>query len=105
MASSSDSWTKEYNDASKLADEISGMISERGTLPTSGPDSQRHSSAIRRKLTILRTRLDSVQSILTRVPGKQPMSEKEMNRRKDMLSNLRTKVNQMANTLNMSNFC
>lgn len=31
-------------------------------------------------------------------------SEKEINRRKDMLSNLRSKVNQMASTLNMSNF-
>lgn len=31
-------------------------------------------------------------------------SEKEMNRRKDTLANLRTKVNQMASTLNMSNF-
>ena len=31
-------------------------------------------------------------------------TEKEMNRRKDMLANLRSKVNQMASTLNMSNF-
>jgi syntaxin of plants SYP5 len=31
-------------------------------------------------------------------------TEKEMNRRKDMLVNLRSKVNQMATTLNMSNF-
>lgn len=31
-------------------------------------------------------------------------SEKEMNRRKDMLASLRSKVNQMASTLNMSNF-
>lgn len=31
-------------------------------------------------------------------------SDKEMNRRKDMLANLRSKVNQMASTLNMSNF-
>ena len=31
-------------------------------------------------------------------------SEKEMNRRKDVLANLRSKVNQMASTLNMSNF-
>ena len=30
-------------------------------------------------------------------------SEKEMNRRKDMLLSLRSKVNQMASTLNMSN--
>ena len=31
-------------------------------------------------------------------------TDKEMNRRKDMLANLRLKVNQMATTLNMSNF-
>lgn len=31
-------------------------------------------------------------------------SEKEINRRKDMLTSLRSKVNQMASTLNMSNF-
>ncbi|KAL8111713.1 hypothetical protein AgCh_019427 [Apium graveolens] len=32
------------------------------------------------------------------------LSDKEMNRRKDMLANLRSKVNQMKSTLNMSNF-
>ncbi|KAK7320342.1 hypothetical protein VNO77_29742 [Canavalia gladiata] len=104
MASSSDSWVKEYNEALKLADDISGMISERGSFPASGPETQRHSSAIRRKITILGTRLDSLQSLLSKLPGKQPISEKEMNRRKDMLANLRSKVNQMASTLNMSNF-
>lgn len=31
-------------------------------------------------------------------------TEKEMNRRKDTLANLRSKVNHMASTLNMSNF-
>ena len=30
--------------------------------------------------------------------------EKEMNRRRDMIANLRSKANQMASTLNMSNF-
>ncbi|KAF1894684.1 hypothetical protein Lal_00020976, partial [Lupinus albus] len=101
MASSLDSWTKEYNEAVKLADDINGMISERSSFPASGPETQRHSSAIRRKITILGTRLDSLQSLLSRNPGK---SEKEMNRRKDTLSNLRSKVNQMASTLSMSNF-
>nr|ACU23148.1 unknown [Glycine max] len=101
MASSSDSWMKEYNEAVKLADDITGMISERSSFPASGPETQRHASAIRRKITILGTRLDSLQSLLSKVPAK---TEKEMNRRKDMLSNLRTKVNQMASTLNMSNF-
>ncbi|RHN67204.1 putative target SNARE coiled-coil domain-containing protein [Medicago truncatula] len=101
MASSSDSWLKEYNEAMKLADDISGMISEHNSFPSSGPETQRHASAIRRKITILGTRLDSLQSLLSKLPVK---SEKEMNRRKDNLANLRSKVNQMASTLNMSNF-
>ncbi|PWA73031.1 syntaxin of plants 52 [Artemisia annua] len=103
MASSSDQWTREYNEASKLADDITGMISERSSFGT-GPEAQRHSSAIRRKITILGTRLDSLQSLLTKLPAKQPLTEKEMNRRRDNLANLRTKVTQMASTLNMSNF-
>ncbi|QCE01779.1 syntaxin of plants SYP5 [Vigna unguiculata] len=105
MASSSNSWMKEYNEALKLAEDISGMISEQSSFPASGPEIQRHSSAIRRKITILGTRLDSLQSLLSKLPGKQPpISDKEMNRRKDMLASLRSKVNQMASTLNMSNF-
>ncbi|KAM1000639.1 hypothetical protein ACFX2I_007251 [Malus domestica] len=98
MASSSDSWMKEYNEATKLADDINGMISEWSTLPA-GPDTQRHVSAIRRKITILGTRLDSLQSLLSKLPGKQHITEKEMNRRKDMIGNLRLKVKQMASTL------
>lgn len=73
MASSSDSWMKEYNESVKLADDISGMISERSSFTTSGPETQRHASAIRRKITILGTRLDSLQSLLLKLPGKQPM--------------------------------
>ncbi|XP_004491441.1 syntaxin-52-like isoform X2 [Cicer arietinum] len=104
MASNSDQWVKEYNEALKLGDDISSMISEQSSFPASGPEAQRQSSAIRRKITILGTRLDSLQSLLSKLPGKQPLSEKEMNRRKDMLANLRSKVNQMASSLNMSNF-
>lgn len=103
MASSSDPWSREYNEASKLADDITSMISERSSFG-SGPEAQRHSSAIRRKITILGTRLDSLQSLLTKLPAKQPLTEKEMNKRRDNLGNLRAKVTQMATTLNMSNF-
>ena len=73
MASSADSWMKEYNDAVKLADDINGMISERASFSAPGADSQRHASAIRRKITILGTRLDSLQSLLSKLPGKQPL--------------------------------
>lgn len=95
---------KEYNDATKLVDDIHGMISEKTAMSGSGPESQRHFSAVRRKITILGTRLDSLESLLSKLSSKQTISEKELNRRKDMLSNLRTKTNQMATTLNMSNF-
>nr|GLL17661.1 syntaxin-52-like [Ipomoea trifida] len=104
MASSGDSWVREYNEAVKLSDDITNMISERSSLPTTGTEAQRHSSAIRRKITILGTRLDSLESLLSKLPTKQPLTEKEMNRRKDMLVTLRSKANQMASTLNMSNF-
>lgn len=73
MGSSGDSWTKEYNEDVKLADDINGMISDRSSMPASGPETQRHASAIRRKITILGTRLDSLQSLLSKLPGKQPM--------------------------------
>lgn len=103
MGSSADPWVREYNEAVRLSDDITGMISERSSMPGTGPEAQRHSSAIRRKITILGTRLDSLQSNFSKLPpGKH--TEKEMNRRRDMIANMRSKVNQMASTLNMSNF-
>ncbi|XP_010417628.1 PREDICTED: syntaxin-52 [Camelina sativa] len=104
MASSSDAWMRDYNEALKLSDDIHGMMSERNASGLTGPDAQRRASAIRRKITILGTRLDSLQSLLVKVPGKLNVSDKEMNRRKDMVGNLRSKTNQVASALNMSNF-
>ncbi|KAG6771136.1 hypothetical protein POTOM_022482 [Populus tomentosa] len=101
MASPSESWMQEFNEASKLGDEISAMISGKNSLPQSGPETQRQFSAARRKATILRTKLDILQSLLSALPSKQPLSGKEMNRRQEMLKNLSTKVNQMAGALNM----
>ncbi|KAM0993609.1 hypothetical protein ACFX15_008875 [Malus domestica] len=101
-----DSWMREFNDASKLADEINGMISGRSSLPVSpsGPETQRHMSATRRKVTILRTKLETLHSLLSKLPTKQKQSitGKEMNRRKEMLASLSSKADQMATTLNMS---
>ena len=61
---------KEYNEASRLGDDISSMIADRGSLPQSGPEIMRHTSAIRRKITILGTRLDSLEALLSRIPPK-----------------------------------
>jgi len=73
MSTPSASWMQEFNEASKLGDEINGMISGKNSLPSSGPETQRHLSASRRKITILRTKLDILQSLLSELPSKQPM--------------------------------
>ncbi|GLJ16323.1 hypothetical protein SUGI_0275750 [Cryptomeria japonica] len=106
MASSGggESWMKEMKEASALADDISARIAERASLPAAGPETQRHLSAIRRKITILATRLDTLESLLHKLPSKQPLTEKELHRRQDMLVNLRSRANQMASTLKMSTF-
>lgn len=70
MASSSDSWMREYNEALKLSEEINGMISERSSSAVTGPDAQRRASAFRRKITIFGTRLESLQSLLAKIHGK-----------------------------------
>jgi hypothetical protein len=70
MASSSDPWVREYSEASRLADDVTSMIADRGSLPQSGPEIMRHTSAIRRKITILGTRLDSLEALLSRIPPK-----------------------------------
>ncbi|XP_072962880.1 syntaxin-52-like [Typha angustifolia] len=99
-----DSWMREFNEASRLADDVSAMISERGSLPSSGTDTQRHTPAIRRKITILGARLDSLEALLFKLPSNQAITDKELHKRQDMVSNLRSKSKQMASTLNMSNF-
>lgn len=73
MAASGDAWVREYNEAVRLADDITNMISERSSLPPSGSEAQRHASTIRRKITILGTRLDSLQSLLQKLHGKQSL--------------------------------
>uniref|UniRef100_A0A0D6QU99 t-SNARE coiled-coil homology domain-containing protein n=1 Tax=Araucaria cunninghamii TaxID=56994 RepID=A0A0D6QU99_ARACU len=99
-----DSWMKEFKEASAIAEDINARIAERSSLPASGAETQRHLSAIRRKITILSTRLDSLESLLHKLPSRQPITEKELHRRQDMLVNLRSKANQMASTLKMSTF-
>lgn len=69
----SDPWVRQCDEASKLAEEVKGMISARSGLPPSGPETQRHLSAARRKVTILRTKIEILQSILAALPGKQTM--------------------------------
>eukprot|EP00252_Welwitschia_mirabilis_P005096 TRINITY_DN1550_c0_g1_i1.p1 TRINITY_DN1550_c0_g1~~TRINITY_DN1550_c0_g1_i1.p1 ORF type:complete len:233 (+),score=45.98 TRINITY_DN1550_c0_g1_i1:182-880(+) len=103
MAGAADQWMKEYGEATKLLEDINARMAERSSVPQSGPETQRHLSAIRRKVTILSTRLDSLESLLQKLPSQQPLTERELHRRQDMLLNIRSKANQLASTLKMTN--
>ncbi|KAL5546837.1 hypothetical protein UlMin_006524 [Ulmus minor] len=79
---------REFNEASKLADEVNGMISGRSSLPPSGQETVSHGYSSW-KGHILRTKLETLQSLL------------ETKQRQDMLTNLSHKAEEMATTLNM----
>jgi syntaxin of plants SYP5 len=70
MTSPAELWVKEYGEASKLADEVTKMLSDRGSLPPSGPETQRYLSGMRRRITILGTRLGKLEADLASLPRK-----------------------------------
>ncbi|CAI9105115.1 OLC1v1003970C1 [Oldenlandia corymbosa var. corymbosa] len=94
-----DSWTKECDECVKEANGISIQMPKKPS--EIGFEAGRHTASLRRKITILGTKLDTLQSSMN---SKKPLLEKEMNRRKDMIADLRSNVNEMANALNMTSF-
>ncbi|KAG6558257.1 hypothetical protein Mapa_000007 [Marchantia paleacea] len=97
----SDSWLKEFEEAMRLADDILARINERNMMLASGNDPTRLVSATRRKITMLGTKLDRLESLLQNPPIK-PSIEKEMYRRQDMLLGIRFRTKQMAAALSTS---
>ncbi|KAI5014567.1 hypothetical protein ZWY2020_055957 [Hordeum vulgare] len=73
MASFADPWVREHGEAARLADDVASMVTDRAALPQSGPEAMRHTSAICRKITILGTRLDTLEGMLARLPPKSMM--------------------------------
>ncbi|KAE8771495.1 Syntaxin-51 [Hordeum vulgare] len=70
MASSADPWVREHSEAARLADDVASMVADRAALRQSGPEAMRHTSAICHKITILGTRLDTLEGMLARLPPK-----------------------------------
>lgn len=97
--SGSDSWLKEFEEAMRLADDILARLNERNMMLTSGADPSRLVSATRRKLTMLGTKLDRLESLLKNPPMKTNITEKEMYRRQDMLLGIRFRTKQMTSAL------
>jgi SYP5 family syntaxin len=66
----SDSWLKEFEEAMKLAEDISSRLRERELILSSGGDPAHLVSSTRRKITVLGTCLDRLESLLQNPPDK-----------------------------------
>ncbi|KAJ7187533.1 hypothetical protein O6H91_Y535500 [Diphasiastrum complanatum] len=101
MASSrhSDSWMKECEEAMRLADDVSALVTHRVSMLLSGLDPSRLLPTIRQKLTMLVTKLDRLESLLRNPPVNVNLSDKELLRREDLLLQIRTKTKEIAGSL------
>jgi len=59
-----DSWTKEFQEAARLAEDIDGRVAEKNALPPHSSEGIRIASATRRKLAMLNNKLDRLESLL-----------------------------------------
>jgi SYP5 family syntaxin len=94
-----DSWTKEFQEAARVVEEIEGRIAEKNELPPHSSKGTRIVSVTRRKLSVLNNKLDRLESLLQSAPLKGSLNEKEMYRRQNMLMDFRYKSKQMAASL------
>lgn len=58
-----DSWTKEFQEAARLAEDIDGRIAEKNALPPHSGEGIRIASVTRRKLAMLNNKLDRLESL------------------------------------------
>ncbi|KAL6659922.1 hypothetical protein ACP70R_002044 [Stipagrostis hirtigluma subsp. patula] len=92
-ASPLEQWTKRFHEAERLVDDVAALIAEREAVPPSLlRELQRRTAEIRRKVTILGTRLDMLQEDLSDLPKKQNISLKELRKLAEKLSGLSTKA-------------
>lgn len=89
-----DSWTREFQEAARLAEDVDGRIAEKNGLPPHSSEGIRIASVARRKLAVLNNKIDRLESLL-----QSGLNEKELSRRQSMLVDIRQKSKQMAAAL------
>lgn len=95
LRSDTDKWLGSYEDATTLANDALGSIQERNLKHANGgPEASRISAAVRRKLATLGTSLDKMADLLES-PECASVSEHEKNRRRDLITALRNRREQM----------
>lgn len=95
LRTDTDTWLGSYEGATNLANEILSSIQERNLKhPNGGPEASRISAAARRNLANLGTSLDHLADLLE-FPQCATVSEHEKNRRRDLVTALRNRREQM----------
>jgi len=94
-----ESWTREFQEAARLAEDVEVRIAERNGLPPQSSERIRIVSVTRRKLAMLNNKLDRLESLLQSGPLKAGLNEKELSRRQNMLVDIRYKSKQMSASL------
>ncbi|KAG0581268.1 hypothetical protein KC19_4G238300 [Ceratodon purpureus] len=89
-----DSWTREFQEAARLAEDVEGRIAEKDGLPPHSSESIQIVSVSRRKLAMLNNKVDRLESLL-----QSGLNEKELSRRQNMLVDIRYKSKQMSAAL------
>ncbi|KAH9327038.1 hypothetical protein KI387_007216 [Taxus chinensis] len=95
-----DAWMQEAVEAKQLADEIESRIRDRDSALAAGTDRSQHVvTAARRKLLLLGTKLDRLESLIDNPPTKPILSERDLHSRKDMILDMRQQLKQLALSL------
>ncbi|KAM0926683.1 hypothetical protein ACQ4PT_003671 [Festuca glaucescens] len=97
-------WTKLFQEAERILSEVVERIAERESVPASLPVELRQRTAeIRRKVSILQTKMGLMQEDLSKLSSKQNISLKEMRKLAEKFSALELRVNKVAAPFSMKN--
>ncbi|KAI5080141.1 hypothetical protein GOP47_0005620 [Adiantum capillus-veneris] len=96
-----DSWLREYEDAVRLSDDIARRLADResGSTVLRPDEATRLISLVRRKLTMLGTKLDSLSSLLNNSSLNKSQNDTDLLKRQELVKNLRARMNQMSVSL------
>eukprot|EP00475_Leptophrys_vorax_P009508 TRINITY_DN16304_c0_g2_i1.p1 TRINITY_DN16304_c0_g2~~TRINITY_DN16304_c0_g2_i1.p1 ORF type:complete len:241 (+),score=24.58 TRINITY_DN16304_c0_g2_i1:395-1117(+) len=99
MAHFADPWVREFEEASRMAEDVAGLIQERNEVIRSKGDASRLVAAARRKIAMLVSKSDRLESGLRAAVENAQLNAAEARRREDLLLALRFKAKEMATVL------
>lgn len=92
-----DQWMVTYDDTKALVDDVLSSVQERNLkYPNGGPEASRITASARRKLGTLSTSIEALQK---KLEDDKQISETERNRRRNLVSSLRTRREQLQQSL------